>query len=669
MAAEVPTSMCGICGLVNWGNVELLGRMNDLQQHRGPDDAGQWEYRSADGTYVGLASRRLAILDLSPAGHMPMVNDAGTMVITFNGEIYNYRELRQELQAKGYCFRSNTDTEVLLRLYEDVGPQCVRRLNGMFAFAIYDSRPDQRGRSGSPTIFLARDHFGIKPLYYIEKDHRLAFASEVKALLALPNFPVEMDMDALNQYMTFLWVPEPRTIYRGVHKLPAGHHAIWRDGRMHVEQYWDLSFPPAGTVERYTEAELTEELRARFRVAVQRQMISDVPIGAFLSAGLDSSSIVAMMAEAQTAAVRTYTIAFPSKYRVGESTLDDPGVARRVARHFGCDHQEIVVDPEVTQLLPRLIWHMDEPVADPAIIMAYLVAREARSTSTVLLSGIGGDELFAGYRKYYAYRWAQMYRRIPSVMRERVVEPAVLGLPALRGTPLKGPVRLAKKMMRSASLVPQSAFLMNSTYLDEREKDRLYLQDLRSSLNDADPWDTHRSHFQRVSHASFLHQMLYLDAKAFMVSLNLNYNDKMSMASSIEVRVPFLDLELAQFVASYVPPGLKLRGLLRPTTKYIFRKAMQGILPDEVLRQPKASFGAPLDYWLAGELRDMVDDLLSERRVRERGYFEPAAVRRLIGEHRANRHDWSMQIWQLLTLELWQQTFMDRSQPDSWITL
>ncbi|MER3445452.1 MAG: asparagine synthase (glutamine-hydrolyzing) [Candidatus Dadabacteria bacterium] len=642
--------MCGIAGVVNWGNSEVLDRMTDIQAHRGPDDAGLWEHLFPDGTYVGLGSRRLAILDLSSSGHMPMTNEDGTIWITYNGEIYNFSELRQELVAKGHTFRSNTDTEVIVHLYEEEGTECVRRLNGMFAFAICDLR--------SSTLFLARDHFGIKPLYYAHRGRRFAFASEVKGLLELPEIRAELDLEALHQYMTFLWVPDPQTMFRDIYKLPAGHYAVFKDGNLRLVQYWNLTFPPDSADYTYTEAELVEEIRERISCSIRAQMISDVPLGAFLSAGLDSSSIVAIMAQAASEPVRTYTIAFPSNYRIGETTLDDSGVASRTARQFGCDHHEIVVEPKVAELIPKLVWHMDEPTADPAIITAYLVCQEARRTVTVLLSGVGGDELFAGYRKYYAYYWAQVYKRLPGPLRQFFIEPVVLGLPSLRGTSFKGMVRLAKKMVRSASLLPQDAFLMNCTYLDETQKTRLYSSDLRTRLNGKDPWQKHRAYFDHVNHADFLNQMLYLDIKTFMVSLSLTYNDKMSMASSVEVRVPFLNRELAEFVAWNVPPHLKLNGFLRPTTKYIFRKAMQGILPDEVLRQPKAGFGAPVDHWLAYDLREMVDDLLSEDRIQRRGYFQPGAVRQMIEEHRSGRQDWSMQIWQLLTLEIWLETFI-----------
>jgi asparagine synthase (glutamine-hydrolysing) len=326
---------------------------------------------------------------------------------------------------------------------------------------------------------------------------------------------------------------------------------------------------------------------------------------------------------------------------------------------MNCEHHEIVVEPEVSQLLPKLIWHMDEPVADPAIMMSYLVCREAQQRVKVLLSGVGGDEIFGGYRKYCAPYWAKAYRSIPSLLRRQLIEPLILGMPSFSGTRVKGLVRLTKKMARSGSLTAQDGFLMNSTYLDDIQKAHLYTPELKAELKDEDAWREHRAHFSRVAHADFLNQMLYLDLKTFMVSLNLTYNDKMSMASSVEVRVPFLDRELVEFVAQHVPPHLKLKGFLRPTTKYIFRRAMKGIVPDEVLAQPKAGFGVPLDYWLAHDLKEMVDDLLSEEQTKRRGYFKWSAVQRLIEEHRRGHQDWSLQIWQLLSFELWLQTFID----------
>ncbi|HSS98751.1 MAG TPA: asparagine synthase (glutamine-hydrolyzing) [Terriglobales bacterium] len=644
--------MCGINGLVNCGDGETLARMASVQSHRGPDDSGLWEKRFPDGSYVGLGSRRLAIIDLSPDGHMPMCNEDRSIWITYNGEIYNFSELRQELIAKGHRFASNTDTEVVIHLYEEEGVDCVKRLNGMFAFAICDLRPTL------PTVFLARDHFGIKPFYYFHQGNRLAFASEIKALLEVPGIEAELDSESLHQYLTFLWVPDPKTMFQGIFKLPAGHYALFRAGELKIQQYWDLTFPLKDVAYPRSERDLKEEVRDRFRRSVESQMVSDVPIGAFLSAGLDSSGIVAMMSGVTKQPVRTYTITFPKKYRVGENTLDDPEVPARLAKHLGCENHRIEVEPDVADLLPRLTWHMDEPTADPAIITAYLVCREARKQATVLLSGVGGDELFAGYRKHTAHYWAQTYRKMPPFMRH-LFEKSMLALPGMRGSALKGAVRMAKKMARGASLPPVDRFIMDSTYLNNSQKSALYTPELQSALCGNDPAVCHHARFERVREADFLNQMLYLDSKIFMPSLNLTYNDKMSMASSVEVRVPFLDRELAEFVAWNVPPHLKLKGFLRPTTKYIFREAMKGILPDEVLRQPKAGFAAPVDYWLANDLKPMVDDLLSESQVRSRGLFRPEAVQKFVKEHREGGQDWSMQIWQFLTLELWMRTFFD----------
>jgi asparagine synthase (glutamine-hydrolysing) len=643
--------MCGISGVVNCGDREALVRMTRVQTHRGPDDSGVWDRRFPDGSYMGLGSRRLAILDLSSLGHMPMCNEERTIWITYNGEIFNFAELRSELESKGHRFASHTDTEVILHLYEQEGPDCVKRLNGMFAFAVCDLR------AGTPMLLVARDHFGVKPFYYFHRGDCFAFASEIKALLQVPGIEAELDPQSLHQYLTFLWVPDPRTMFRGIVKLPAGHYGILRDGELKITQYWDLTFPVASESYTRSEHDLAEEVRERFQRSVKAQMVSDVPVGAFLSAGLDSSSIVAMMRKATNQPVRTYTIAYPDKYRIGETTLDDPDVATRLARRLGCENERIVVEADVTELLPQLTWHMDEPTADPAIITAFLVCRQARKQATVLLSGVGGDELFAGYRKHIAHYWAQAYGRVPSFARG-VFEAAITALPALRGTAAKGTVRLAKKMARSASLHQIDRFIANCTYLDRGQKEALY-SDQFAEVADSNPACEHHAAFKRMERADFLHQMLYLDTKIFMTSLNLTYNDKMSMASSVEVRVPFLDRELAEFVAWNVPPELKLKGGLNPITKHIFRRAMDGVLPDEVLRQPKAGFAAPVDYWLAHDLRDMVDDLLSPERLHQRGIFRPQAVQRFVDVHRKGREDWSLQIWQFLTLELWMQTFLD----------
>jgi asparagine synthase (glutamine-hydrolysing) len=639
--------MCGITGIINWGDSDLLARMTDLQAHRGPDDRGTW-HQEVDGVgFVGLGSRRLAILDLSPAGHMPWRSEDGAHTLVFNGEIYNFRELKSELEAAGFRFRSTGDTEVVLKAYQHWGPDCVKRLNGMFALALWD-QPKRR-------LFMARDHFGIKPLYYICKDGRLVLASELKSLHVLPGVSRAVDPHALHQYLSFLWVPEPRTIFQDVLKLPVAHYAIFEQGRLKLTRYWNLQYPPADHRFVASEEELAREIRNRFTEVVRRQMLSDVPVGAFLSAGMDSSSIVACMAKVSDRPVHTYTIAFPEEHRRG-AAVDDTEVAERTAAHFGCVHQSIVVQPKTAEILPRLVWHMDEPVADPAIITAYLVNREARKDVTVLLSGIGGDEVFGGYRKYQAHYLAQNYQRLPRWMRSGVIEPIGRAFPPLAESSLGGYVRFAKKMLRSGSLPPQERFIMDSVYMDEAQKRRLYTAALRNETVGYDPRHRHLDCFSSVAEADFLNQMLYLDCQMFLPSLNLNYNDKMSMAASAEVRVPFLDVEFVEWVAATVAPSQKMRG---GVGKYILRKAMAPVLPAEVLRQGKAGFGAPVGHWLRHDLREMVGDLLSPEAIRRRGYFEPAEVERLCARHYDGSEDNAFPVWQLLTFELWCKAYVD----------
>ena len=654
--------MCGIVGVHGWGGPDVLQRMTDLQEHRGPDDGGTWDARLPDGGYLGLGNRRLSIIDLSSAGHMPMGNEAGTVWVTYNGELYNGEELRAEMEKKGRTFRSRSDTEVVLRLVEEYGSDAVARLDGMFVFGAVDLRADPPNAppGQGPVVLLARDPFGVKPLYYVRDGHRLAFASEVKSFLELPGFQASMDLEALHRYLTFLWVPDPDTMFEGVKKLPPAHLATFRDGDLRIREYWKLVVPPEHKVWVDREEDVLEGIRARLRASVRKQMVSDVPLGAFLSAGVDSAAIVAFMAEAATEPVRTFTITFPERHRVGERTLDDPAIARRVAQRYGTNHEEIVVEPDVVGLLPKLIWHMDEPVADPAIIAAHLVCKAARPDVKVLLSGVGGDELFAGYRKHAAYRISSRYQRIPRVLRQRLIGPMVRRLPTFRGTRLMGPVRHAKKLVRSGSLPPEEAFLANATYFDGGEKTQLYAPQVSALLDDVNPYAVHEERFSEVREADFVNRMLYLDLKTFMVSLNLTYNDKMSMATSLEVRVPFLDRELATFAFTDVPPDWKVTRDGRPRTKHVLKKALEGIVPDEVLSAPKAGFGAPHDHWLTNDLKEMVDDLLSDDEIRRRGIFNPGSVRTLVREHREGRRDWSYQVWQLLTLELWQRTFLDR---------
>lgn len=641
--------MCGFAGTINWCDDDVLASMIAVQAHRGPDHSDTWSTKSKNGARIGLASCRLSILDLSSSGHMPMTTEDGKITAIYNGEVFNFPELRENLIDLGYTFKSSTDTEIVLYMYQHYGVDCVKHLNGMFAFAIWDDEKQH--------LFVARDHFGIKPFYYTQVDNKFAFASEIKSFLELPGFKREIDYASLDQYLSFLWVPDPKTMLKNVFKLEAGHYGIFTpDGKFDITCYWDIEFPENKDIPKASPEELTNEVRERFSEVVKSQMVSDVPLGAFLSAGLDSSSILACMAQHTSKSINTYTVTFPAKYRRGEIAMDDPKVAERTAKHFGCNHQEIEVEPDVATLLPELIWHMDEPICDPALIMAYLVSEAASKDVKVMLSGVGGDELFGGYRKYQAQKIADNYRKIPKFLRKRVIEPLVDAMPSMRGTPIKGHVRLAKKLTSSASLSPQDFFIANSVYISEEQKSTLLTQDTKNAAAGSHYAEKHLDRFSRVEHADMLSQMLYLDTKIFMPSLNLTYNDKMSMASSVEARVPFLDWQFAQWVADNVPTELKISN---NTTKHILREAMRPWLPEEVLTQRKSGFSAPIDYWLANDLTDFVNEHLSEDQVKYRGIFEPKEVKRYIAEHRSGRKDWSMQIWQFLTLELWMKAYID----------
>lgn len=641
--------MCGIVGFAGRSSKDGLDHMTNTLQHRGPDDRGTWTTCTGRG-WVGLGSTRLAILDLSPAGRMPMRSEDGRYTLVYNGELYNSPDLRRRLAGLGYAFRSNGDTEVVLTAYLEFGSKCVELFNGMFALALWDS-PRER-------LFLARDHFGIKPLYVVQSNTYIAFASEVKALLSLPEIRAEINYHALGQYLSYLWVPEPQSLFDGIEKLPAGHYGILENGRWVTRRYWDLRFPAAEeSIQASNEPELVAELEQRLVEAVNRQTLSDAPVGAFLSAGVDSNTVVAAMASSGEP-LHTFTVSFAPKYRAGAYGFDDPAVARRAAECYESHHEDLVVDPDVVDLLPKLIWHMDEPVADPAIITAYLVNRAASESVKVLLSGVGGDEVFGGYRKYLAHRLAGTYQRIPQLLRDHIIEPAVSGIPPLPGQKVGQATRLLKKMIRSGSLAPVDRFLMDGTYLTASQKKELTTPAVWPLIENGDPRAAHLDAFSSTTHADFLDQMMYVDMKTFMPSLNLLYNDKMSMATSVEVRVPFLDVELVEWVVAHVPASLKVKGRV---TKYALRRAMENRVGSEVLRQAKTGFGAPADVWLRSSLYEMMRDLLSPDRVASRKLFRPDVVQKMIADHSAHRAESSFQLWQLLSLELWMQQFVDRT--------
>jgi asparagine synthase (glutamine-hydrolysing) len=631
--------MCGICGTVGRGVERELLAMTQMFAHRGPDGSG---VETFDGVLpAGLGNRRLAIQDPTPAGAQPMTF-ANRWTITYNGEIYNFHELRGELEAVGERFESGSDTEVLLRGFALYGPEILNRVNGIFAFAIWD---DDEKR-----MFLARDRLGVKPLYYVKKDGFVAFSSELKALLPFLGRP-ELEPTALVDFLTFLWVPDPKTAFREVLKLPAGHCAwVDRDG-MRVRQYWDLEFAP----EQRSEAEWREEVGAVVRDSVRRQMVSDVPLGSFLSGGIDSSAVVAAMrGHAET--VSTWSIGFDPEDLEHDIVPDDLRYAREIAARFGTEYHERVLEPDVLSLLPKAVWHLEEPVADPAAISTFLICREARQEMPVMLSGMGGDEVFAGYPRHLAFKAATLMGSLPGAVRtglERITEP--IARPGRPGR-LRGPRRNLWKYMRGGGMSPLDRYLSFSSYYTTSELDRV-LQPGR--LPDGyDPLAVHRTYLDHGGGATDdLSRLLYLDMKTFLPCLNLTYTDKMSMATSVEVRVPLLDDELVA-LAARIPSQLKLKAWRR---KYIFKRSQEGILPDRVIWRRKAGFGAPVRAWLQGDLAPLVEDLLSEQTLSKRGIVAPEAVNEMRRANDAGEADYGLRLYALVTLELWCRTFLDRS--------
>jgi asparagine synthase (glutamine-hydrolysing) len=637
---KLTPSMCGICGIVGGNDHLLVERMTALMRHRGPDGGGTRFFPPTDSAPpAALGHRRLSILDPTPRAAQPMADSTGRFWITFNGEIYNYRELRRHVEASGHQFTTDSDTEVLVELYARRGQSILTQLNGMFAFAVWDSC---RGE-----LFMARDRLGVKPLYYSLADDKLHFASEIKALLVgLP--PPSLRTDVLGDYLTFLWVPDPDTLFEGIFKLPAGHCATHRAGRLSIRQYWDMTFAP----ENRPESEWADHVRGTVQESVRRQMVSDVPIGSFLSGGIDSSAIVAEMSRHGGPAT-TYTVGFSQKDLKHDIVPDDVHYSRQVADLFRVDYHERLLVPDVVDLLPRLVWHMDEPVADPAAISTYLICSAAHERVTVVLSGMGGDEIFAGYPRHLAAQIAGIADVLPQSMR-RVIRSGVSARLTL-GHPgrMRGPRRNLAKFLRGVDLSPHDRYLAYCSYYQADELSRLLHPDVADVV--LDPFRRHRTYFDRVRHEHWLNQLIYIDLKTFLPCLNLTYTDKMSMAASTEVRVPLLDDALVS-LSGRIPPDLKLHWLTR---KYVFKRSMEGILPPQVIWRRKAGFGAPVRSWLVGELHPMLDDLLSPSAVLARGLLNPGEVQRLRLANDASREDNALRLWALVTLELWLQEFVD----------
>lgn len=652
--------MCGIAGIIGRNPEQQLDAMLRSLEHRGRDDEGVWTSAAIDeaGRRVCLGHRRLSIIDTSNAGHQPMVSNDGRFVVTLNGEIYNYRELREQLSAQGHHFKTQTDTEVLLAAWTEWKVECLPRLNGMFAFAIWD----QDGR----TLTLVRDRVGIKPLYYSQiapseewggpdsGASSLVFASEVKAILASGLIKAELDQEALQQFLTFLWTPDPHTLFRGIRTVPPGHFVTVSGDRVSVHEWWDISFDEIdeGRSETWWQERVLETLDR----VVKLEMVADVPLGSFLSGGIDSSSIVAMMKQHSNGRrIGTYTIGIEAEDLRYDIIPDDVRWARQVNELLDTDYHEIMLQPEVAELLPRLVYHLDEPAIDMAI-PSYLVSKAARETLTVMLSGMGGDEVFAGYPRQMAMKLASAFDPIPQLLRRPLMKTIDFALPGGRPGKLTAPLRNAKKFARSAALDFKNRYLGFGTYFTDAAKQRLYTNELREATRGLDPYAAHRRYFARAQKAAPLNQLLYVDLKTFLPCLNLMTTDKTSMAANLEVRVPFLNHEMIE-MAARMPPKLKLHGLKR---KYILKRALEKLLPREVIWRKKAGFGAPIRSWLRGPLRPLVNDLLSETAVKRRGLFQPEEIKRILSANMSGSEDFNLQVFQLLTLEIWHREFIDR---------
>ncbi|HXJ69179.1 MAG TPA: asparagine synthase (glutamine-hydrolyzing) [Verrucomicrobiae bacterium] len=634
--------MCGIAGKLNFEQDRavdpgLIQRMCDVIAHRGPDDAGVW----CDGP-IGLGHRRLAVIDLSELGRQPMCTADGSLWITFNGEIYNYLELRQELEQHGYQFRSRTDTEVILNLYHRDGIECLQRLRGMFAFAIWDTRRRE--------LFLARDRVGKKPLCYHADEYGITFGSEIKAVLQDPDVDREPDPVAIHHYLTYQCVPAPLCAFTGVHKLHPGHYLLARHGHFEVRRYWKLSHRPKFAAATARERRLLElELLQRLDEATSLRMAADVPVGAFLSGGVDSGAVVAMMSDRSSAPVRTFSIGFE------DGAYNELAYARKVARHFGTDHTEFVVKPDALEVLPQLVWHFDEPFADASAIPTWYLSKLAREHVTVALSGDGGDESFAGYDRHVANHFAGRLGALKPLLGSRAFRHALDLLPGGAGSTSPG-WRL-KRFVEQLGREPQARNAAWLAHFDLDTKHELYSAAFRHWAGARDAEEMLYARYREADADNFTDATLYADIHSYLPDTLLVKLDIASMAHGLEARSPFLDHEFMEFAAR-LPEDMKLQG---GRTKVALKRALRGVLPDDVLDRRKMGFNAPLDRWLRRELKELSYDLLLSLRARSRGYFQPRFVERMLHEHSQGTRNWHTQIWNLMMLESWHRAFVDES--------
>ena len=627
--------MCGISGKLNFEqdasvNPALIRAMLDTIRHRGPDDEGIYQ-----GTQVGLGQRRLSIIDLA-SGHQPLSNEDGTIWIVFNGEIYNYRELRTYLLAKGHVFRTQSDTEVIVHLYEELGPQCLGKLRGMFAFAIWDQK--------TKTLFLARDRVGIKPLYYCLTDESIVFASEVKAILADPAINREIAPEIIDRFLTFLYVPGEETLLKGIRKLAPGCYLHVQNGRQEVRRYWDLEFSKPEEAPTLKDAE--DQLVSLLGETVALHMIADVPVGVLLSGGVDSTAVLGFASERTANEINTFTVGFSDP-----GVVDERPYARLAAETFRSRHYDMTITArDFADFMPRYVWHMEEPVCEPPAVAMYYVSKMARNHVKVLLSGEGGDEAFAGYNNYRNVVWLERLKRVFPALNNTAawglsVADSWLGLP-----------RVAKYVPLVNARFPDYYYSRTSNpyRYSGNGLGALYSEDFASSIDKQHTIEPVRKLFSNVKTESILNQMLYIDTKTWLPDDLLIKADKMTMANSLELRVPFLDHKVLEFAAS-LPSNYKLKGF---TTKHILKEALSKRVPKQILERRKTGFPVPYETWLRNDFKDLTRSVLMDRKTTERGYFERAAIEKLLACN-SDHGAYSKELFSLLTLELWHRCFLD----------
>jgi asparagine synthase (glutamine-hydrolysing) len=618
--------MCGICGF-SWNDEALIRKMADRIVHRGPDQEG---FFCTDGMSLGF--RRLSIIDLSENGSQPMFNEDNTVCLVFNGEIYNFQELRALLEARGHRFRSHTDSEVILHGYEEYGIDVVNHLRGMFGFALYDTARKR----------LLLDRIGIKPLYYTRQNGQLVFGSEIKSILQDPGVERRVNHQALYDYLGFEFVPSPETMFAGISKLPAGHLLVWENGRAEVTRYWDLSFRPAAPMPSFAEA--VEQLRAHLDTAVKSHLVADVPLGVFLSGGLDSSCLVALMRRHISGPLKTFTIGYEDK------TFSELDYAQIVADHCQTDHRVLQLDSLKPAYVEETLYHLDEPMTDLSTVPLYLLCKQAREHVTVCLSGEGADESFAGYDRFKASRLNSSYfNLLPRVVRQQLVGRMARLLPDQPQK--KGVINMLKRFVEGATLPEDGQHLRWQYFLNRTLEEGLFQPGFRAQIN-ADPFWQVREHAGRCDARDQVNREIYLDMRFMMTDSVLMKVDRMSMASALEIRVPLLDHVLVEFLAS-LPGDWKLNKM---TTKYIFRAALEGLLPDKIVHRGKQGYSLPVKHLLRGELRDyMVERLHDSTVLRET--MDMACIDRLIAEHDARKHNHNHILWALLNVAIWHDRF------------